>query len=308
MVLVCVDPSEAVSAFLCSRLNALRIEHLVLDLQAVRDTHSVEWSWRNGRLSGSISCADWRVGFDELTGVYFRNVLLNEPDDGEESSEATCHPYPRTDPRIASALNSLPCRVVNRPIAVHSNCSKPYQALIIRKFDFKIPRTLITNDPEAALRFYSECEGKVIFKSISGVRSIVRLMDKEDLGRLALLENCPTQFQEYVAGDNIRVHVIGERLFAVRIQCDAVDYRYAGQEGFARTMVPTALPEDVETNCIKLAKEFGLAMAGIDLKETPAGEYYCFEVNASPAFPFYESPTRPAVADALAEFLAQKDT
>jgi hypothetical protein len=77
---------------------------------------------------------------------------------------------------------------------------------------------LITNDPEAALRFYSECEGKVVFKSISGVRSIVRLMDKEDLGRLALLENCPTQFQEYVAGDNIRVHVIGERLFAVRIQ------------------------------------------------------------------------------------------
>jgi hypothetical protein len=43
-----------------------------------------------------------------------------------------------------------------------------------------------------------------------------------------------------------------------------------------------------------------------DLKETPEGEYYCFEVNASPAFPFYESQARPVVADALAEFLAAK--
>jgi hypothetical protein len=38
----------------------------------------------------------------------------------------------------------------------------------------------------------------------------------------------------------------------------------------------------------------------------PEGECYCFEVNASPAFPFYESPARPVVADALAEFLAAK--
>jgi glutathione synthase/RimK-type ligase-like ATP-grasp enzyme len=307
MVLVCSDPYEAVTAFLCSRLSALNIDHLVLDLRAVRDTHSIEWSWRNGRSFGSISCADWRVGFDELTGVYFRNVSLDEPEDGEQNSEATCQAYPRIDPQIAAALNSLPCRVVNRPMATYSNYSKPYQALIIRQFDFKIPRAFITNDPEAALRFYSECKGKVVFKSISGVRSIVRLMNKEDLGRLALLEHGPTQFQEYLPGDNIRVHVIGERLFAVRIQCDAVDYRYAGQEGYARTMMPAKLPGEVENNCVRLAKEFGLAMAGIDLKETPASEYYCFEVNTSPAFPFYESPARPVVADALAEFLAQRN-
>jgi glutathione synthase/RimK-type ligase-like ATP-grasp enzyme len=307
MVLVCADPSEAVTAFLCSRLDALRIDHLVLDLRAVRDTHSVEWSWRNGRPFGSIWCADSRARFDELTGVYFRNVSLDEPDDGERNSEATSDAYPRIDPQIAAVLNILPCRVVNRPIATYSNYSKAYQALIIRQFDFQIPRSLITNDPEAALRFYSECEGKVVFKSISGVRSVVQLMNKEHLGRLTLLENCPTQFQEYLPGDNIRAHVVGERLFAVRIQCDALDYRYAGEAGYARTMVPTTLPEDVEANCIRLTQELGLTMSGIDLKETPAGEYYCFEVNTSPAFPFYESPGRPVAADALAEFLAQRE-
>lgn len=72
-------------------------------------------------------------------------------------------------------------------------------------------------------------------------------------------------------------------------------------------MAPTSLPEAVRTNCIKLTKELGLAMAGIDLEETPTGEYYCFEVNTSPGFPFYESPARPTVTDALAEFLAEKN-
>jgi Tfp pilus assembly protein PilF len=51
----------------------------------------------------------------------------------------------------------------------------------------------------------------------------------------------------------------------------------------------------------------GCTSSANDLKETSPSEYYCFEVNTSPAFLFYESPARPVVADALAEFLAQRE-
>jgi glutathione synthase/RimK-type ligase-like ATP-grasp enzyme len=240
-----------------------------------------------------------------LTGVYFRNVPVDDLSD--ETGHQIDHAYPLIDPQIAAVLNGLQCRVVNRPAATYSNRSKPYQALIIRQIGFGIPKTLITNDPRAARQFYYECEGKVVRKSLSGARSIVRRMNEKDLDDLAFLEQGPAQFQEYIPGDNIRVHVVGERSFAVRIECDAVDYRYAGQEGYARRMIPAKLPADLETNCVKLAKEFGLAMAGIDLKETPAGEYFCFEANTSPAFPFYESVARPVIADALADYLAGSD-
>jgi glutathione synthase/RimK-type ligase-like ATP-grasp enzyme len=305
MVLICADPSEAVAAFFCSRLKMLRIDHQILDLRDATDTLSIQWSPHDGPPSGSISFADWTVNFDELTGVYFRNVPFDDLSD--ETGDPIDNAYPRIDPQIAAALNGLQCRVVNRPAATYSNRSKPYQSLMIRQIGFGIPKTLITNEPRAARQFYYECEGKVVRKSLSGVRSIVRRMNEKDLDGLALLEQGPAQFQEYLPGDNIRVHVVGERLFAVRIQCDAVDYRYAGQEGYARRMIPAKLHEDLETNCVRLAKEFGLAMAGIDLKETPAGEYFCFEVNTSPAFPFYESVARPVIADALAEFLAGSD-
>src|SRR5260370_27728191 len=122
---------------------------------------------------------------------------------------------------------------------------------------FKIPKMIVINDPAAARSFCYECEGEVIFKSITGIRSTVRRMTREDFERLEFLEHCPAQFQEYLPGDNIRVHVIGERLLAVRIQSEAVDYRFAGAEGYARTMTPETLPEDVATNCIRLTKELG---------------------------------------------------
>ena len=304
MVLVCGDPYEAVTAFLCSRLKMLKIEHCLLDLREFPRGADLDWTWVGGRPCGSISTSDWRIEFDELSGVYFRNVDLNESGDEGEKTQSNAQAYPETDARLAAMLNSLPCNVLNRPAATYSNRSKPYQALLIRRFGFKVPKTLVTNDPDTVARFFTECDGKLIFKSMSGIRSTVRRMTKEDFGRLELLEHCPAQFQEYLAGDNLRVHVIGERLFAVRIQSEAVDYRYAGEEGYGRTMIPARLPEDVETNCVRLTKELGLTMSGIDLKETPEGEYYCFEVNTSPAFPFYESPAQPVIADALANFLA----
>ncbi|MBV8102266.1 MAG: alpha-L-glutamate ligase [Verrucomicrobia bacterium] len=307
MVLVCGHPYEPVTAFLCSRLDLLKIDYRRLDLGGFPRGADLDLTWIAGRPCGSISTHDWRIEFDELSGVYFRNVELHESEEEGEKADGKGQAYPETDARLAAVLNNLPCNVLNRPVATYSNRSKPYQALLIRRFGFKIPETLVTNDPEAVASFFVECGEKVIFKSIGGVRSTVHPMTKDDFGRLELLENCPAQFQEYIAGENIRVHVIGEQWFAVRIQCEAVDYRYAGEEGYSLSMVPAVLPEDISANCIRLTKELGLALSGIDLKETPSGEYYCFEVNTSPAFLFYESPARPIIADALAQFLAQRE-
>jgi glutathione synthase/RimK-type ligase-like ATP-grasp enzyme len=47
----------------------------------------------------------------------------------------------------------------------------------------------------------------------------------------------------------------------------------------------------------------GLAFAGIDLKITPEKHVYCFEVNPSPAFSYYQSNTGQPIADAVAAYL-----
>ena len=47
-----------------------------------------------------------------------------------------------------------------------------------------------------------------------------------------------------------------------------------------------------------------LPLAGIDLRRTPQGEWYCFEVNPSPAFTYYEQITGQPISQAVALLLA----
>ena len=112
-----------------------------------------------------------------------------------------------------------PARVVNRPSAMASNHSKPCQSALIHAQGFDVPRTLLTTDPDAVEAFW-EHHQHIIYKSISGVRSIVSRLTPKHRERFASLSNCPTQFQEWIEGVDIRVHVVGDDVFASRSRVD----------------------------------------------------------------------------------------
>ena len=61
--------------------------------------------------------------------------------------------------------------------------------------------------------------------------------------------------------------------------------------------------ENVE-RCRRLAAGVNLPVAGIDLRVTAKGEWYCFEVNPSPGFTYYQDATGQPIAEAIAQFLA----
>lgn len=102
---------------------------------------------------------------------------------------------------------------------------------------------------------------------------------------------------------NVRVHVVGDRLFATRIETDAIDYRYASRDGKEAALSPVELDEEVSHRCLRLANSLGLPFAGLDLKITPHDEVYCFEVNPSPGFSYFQQETGQPIADAVADYL-----
>jgi len=175
--------------------------------------------------------------------------------------------------------------VVNRPSAMATNSSKPFQSRLIRTAGFNVPETLLTTDSRAALEF---CEryGDVVYKSISSVRSIVSKLGRAQRTRLSDLASCPTQFQEHVEGLDYRVHVVGDAVYCSMIVSDADDYRYARGRGVSVEVRPASLEDGCADRCRMLARAMALPVAGIDLRLTPTGVWYCFEVNASPAFTF----------------------
>jgi glutathione synthase/RimK-type ligase-like ATP-grasp enzyme len=195
--------------------------------------------------------------------------------------------------------------VVNRPSAMASNNSKPYQSNLIRSQGIDIPETLISTDEQAVLEFWKK-HRKIIYKSLSGFRSIVSQLKPEDKERLKNVSTCPTQFQEYLEGVNYRVHVVGEEIFTSRIISRADDYRYAWMQGYDVHVSSCALPDDVSERCIRLAQSLHLSVAGIDLLCTREGRWYCFEVNPSPGFTFYQEATGQAISDSIAHLLLMK--
>lgn len=216
-----------------------------------------------------------------LTGVYLRG-------------------HGARDPHLASAVRDWAdlappsVRVVNRRGPSATNTSKPAQALAIRQAGFEVPTGLLTTDPVAARAFVSR-HGRVIVKSTSAVRSIVRLVEAgEDF---TAVQWCPTQFQAFVDGVEFRAHVVGGRVFAHRITSDAVDYRYGEAE-----LTRDRLPDDVARRCVGLSRRLGLELAGLDLRCTPDGRWFCFEANTSPVWSAYDADGE--IADALAHHLA----
>jgi glutathione synthase/RimK-type ligase-like ATP-grasp enzyme len=191
--------------------------------------------------------------------------------------------------------------VVNRPRDMASNGSKPFQSSQIQEAGFPVPETLVTTDAEAAEEFWTR-HGQVVYKSISGVRSIVSRLTPADRRRWYDLGTCPVQFQEYVPGTNYRVHVVGDNVYCARIDSDADDYRYASRQGGTASVVPARLPDAVERRCRSLSHAQRLAVSGIDLCHTPGDQWYCFEINPSPAFSVFDEDDAP-IAAAVAELL-----
>jgi glutathione synthase/RimK-type ligase-like ATP-grasp enzyme len=308
MILFCGIPTESPLTYAIEAAEALGLEHIVFNQRHARFT-DLSLDMRDGRATGAFWMWEREVSLDEFSGVYTRLI------DPSQLPETRADARPAPDERLVahsaflhSTLNDwlevAECSVVNRTSAMASNASKPFQAQHIVAAGFDSPDTLVTNDP-GELRAFVRQHGRVIYKSVSGIRSIVRELGT-DVSDAALqrLHNLPTQFQQFIDGTNVRVHVVGTDVFATEITSDAVDYRYAQRDEKSVSMSATTLPAPIADRCRALSSTLDLPLCGIDLKRASDGRYFCFEVNPSPAYSYYQENAGQPIAEALVRFLA----
>jgi glutathione synthase/RimK-type ligase-like ATP-grasp enzyme len=242
---------------------------------------------------------------DQVRSVYWRTYDLRRlPTVQSAASVDAVQSAAAVEEALVVWLEMTQALVVNRPSDMASNGSKPYQMEILRSNGFAVPPTLITTDPEAVKRFWTK-RGAVIYKSISGTRSIVARLANSHIDRVRNVVWCPTQFQQYIPGRDHRVHIVGDDIFACEVTSDAEDYRYAALHGDVPILKGVDLPTDVAERCLGLARALSLPLAGIDLRLAPDGRWFCFEVNSSPGFTYYEAHTGQPIADAIASYLAR---
>jgi glutathione synthase/RimK-type ligase-like ATP-grasp enzyme len=257
-------------------------------------------------VDGQLRCKSAELDLAAITAAYLR------PYDSRRLPELADAPA-EVAARVASFDDAMLCwsemtlaRVINRPSAMASNLSKPHQLALIHAQGFRVPETLVTTDVDELDAFWKR-HVDIIYKSISGVRSIVSRLTPEHQARFDCLAHSPVQFQQWIPGSDVRVHVVGDEVYACDVGSSAVDYRYPQTEDECPQIRARILPRDVAERCIRLARSMNLELAGIDLRCTPEGEWHCFEVNASPAFTYYAQATGQPIEAAVAGLLQQSE-
>lgn len=196
--------------------------------------------------------------------------------------------------------------------------NKQLQLQVAREVGLDTPRTLTTNDPNAARAFAKSCESGVVTKMLSsfaiyeeGKELVVftNPVTPQDLADLSGLRLCPATFQELLPKSlEIRATVVGERIMsaAVDSQVSALavhDWRRDGAR-MLQDWQPYQLPVAVEDKILRLMDYFSLNYGAIDIILTPDNRHVFLELNPCGEFFWLERSPGLPISEAIADVLA----
>ncbi|MFC3577799.1 ATP-grasp ribosomal peptide maturase [Streptomyces yaanensis] len=202
------------------------------------------------------------------------------------------------------------CLWVNHPLRDAAADYKPAQLAVAHQMGFMVPPTLVTNDPDEARRFIRE-HGQVIHKTLRwtpyqregiGLTSWAEPVHAEDLDDTVRVT--PHLFQARVdKAADLRVLIVGRRVFAVRIDSDLLDWR---KDYSALTYSVVDLPNRLEKTLLAYLDHFGLASGSFDLAVDREGEPHWLELNPNGQWGWLEEKTGLGMAAAFADLLTQR--
>jgi hypothetical protein len=298
MILIVGTLNDRVIRRLCACLLWRGLPFHLLNPNNMPDEVVIDIATAHGRMVGRIV-----VGCDAISINGISAVFARPPDTSVEFPVQDATRRHALDAQVNQLLERLPCIVVNRPSSQTSNGAKPFQYRYLRAVGFRVPETCITSSADTAREFVLSQTSGVIFKSVSAVRSKVTVLGETDAALIGRRGCGPVQLQALIAGLDIRVHVVGSDVFATSIESDSIDYRYP-RKGDLPVKQEVGIPTGVMDACRRLAAKLRLSLAGIDLRVTPNGEWYCFEVNPSPYYSFYEESHSQRITQAVARLVA----
>ena len=295
MILVCGIIDEPVIREYLAYLCQQKAPFVFLDERELGKSISLDYAVSDGNCSGHIDFGKWHIDLEQISGIYNRLGMQDRVNDKF---------YQAADYKsLEILLNIFPRNVCNRPLAVESNAAKPSQFKAIVESGLKVPDSYVGCSGKN-LKSFATLNEQVIVKSTSSIRSIVKILDRDDLENVMNNEFImPHQYQERLEGNNIRVHVIGRHVLACEIISHALDYRYSGKFNQKLTIQPITLPEEILEACILLNEKLQLSFSGIDLFHTFNKDWYCFEVNTCPGYTWFENHSGLPISHSLTNFL-----
>jgi hypothetical protein len=283
----------------------LNTEDLADGLVEIEPTNS---KWR-------LQLGDWACTETDVRAAYFRRP---EPIKLPDSVREDCRPYCAME--WQSALEglyfALDGKWLNAPHHIFAAENKVKQLALATRLGFRVPATLVTNNPRAAKDFCTDRSvvGKPLRQALlhlDGAESVVftTRVHVDDATDPRSVTATPLIAQEEIPKRfDVRVTVVGERVFAATIDSQLfpetqVDWRRSSRADLQHQT--HSLPNSLETMCVSLTRALGLRFGAIDLVLDTSGEYWFLEINPNGQWGWIEIRTGHPIANAIVDELAR---
>lgn len=308
-VLISTRADDPTADLVIAELNHRGIPLLRLDpgvdfpLHATLDAHLDGRGW-----TGEVQHGGRTLDLSRIRALYHRRPSLYEAPylAGQDATFAAGE----NRRGLGGLLHTLPgCTYVNHPMQVAAAEYKPVQLAAAHRAGFRIPATLITNNPASAVEF-AKTRGPVVYKplhaaayDIDGEPGCVwvRTIDPADLDER--IANAAHLFQQQIPKTaDARVIVVGNQVFCARITAPdhVVDWRsrYADL-----AYEPVTLPAELQAPLHAFMSELGLLYGALDFAITDDGGWWFLECNPNGQWAWLVPAADLPIAAALADLL-----
>jgi hypothetical protein len=284
------------------------IELHLIEVDRLSETHHIDWRLDEAKPTLRVFCDQTWLSAEEVDVIWWRRSRSQQifddvayPPEQEDVINNDC--------RSALSGGFTTCfngKWLSHPFATERAGNKLYQLSIARRSGFRIPRTLVSQDPDSIRQFVTCLPSKkAIVKTVAGggrgLFLFTQFITEAELSKVDSMRVCPAIYQEYIEGDtHIRLNCFGNTSHAGRIISPDLDWR-------PNLDVPVSawrVPDDLHARVRAVLDALELEMGVVDIKLTPEGEYVWLEVNPQGQFLFLEALTGTAYSRIFSDYLA----
>lgn len=212
---------------------------------------------------------------------------------------------------ILYKLESLGLTIINSPKAIEIAGDKFLSGIRFAEIGLPVPRSIITENLDAALDGFSNLGEDIVVKPIIGSkgRGIVRIKDREIAWRIfdtLLRSNQVIFMQEYLphGQQDIRTLLVGNKVIAAMYR---VSENWKSNISEGAIPKPCKIDDSLEQLSIDASKALGCELAGVDIVEAK-DKRFVIEVNPSPGWKGLQSVTEHSLANAIVNYILTKIT
>lgn len=205
---------------------------------------------------------------------------------------------------------------INNPQRTFDAENRLNQLRSAQKIGFSIPETLITNEMEAAKKFFKRFRKSTIVKVLHhheiflnqrSFRFLTNNIETSHISKFDELTYAPVIFQRKIENSSeIRVTVVNDKIFSCRISTTQEKHNFSDLHKIKENDLifsEISIGKKMEKLCINLSRKLGLLVSSIDFIEGKNGELFFLEINPVGDWNWIEKHTNLPVTTSVFDFV-----